>query len=87
MNRQSTLGVKAIYQIALQPTKEDKSMQAAQIGIKMQRGKVTVFAFGRTERGQKFIKGYVPLKVSSIGDPKFKKEMAAAVASLLGSAA
>jgi len=60
-------------------------MHSSQIIIKKTRGKIAVQAMGQTPRGQAYIKAATLLNVTSITDPKFKKEMAAAVAKLLDS--
>lgn len=62
-------------------------MQAASIIVRKSRGLLVVQATGRTERGQSFIKGSVPLTVKTMSDPKFKGELATAVDQLLGSGA
>lgn len=62
-------------------------MEAATIEVKRDHGKLTVIATGRTPRGQKYIKAKKALSVKSSKDKKFKEEMAAAVAELLGSEA
>lgn len=62
-------------------------MQAATIYIRRSRGVMVVAATGRTGRGQTYVKGSVALTCKSISDPKFKGEMAAAVAQLLNSEA
>ena len=62
-------------------------MQAATIIVRRSRGKLTVFATGRTGRGQSFIKGSVPLEAKSMTDKNFKREMVAAVEQLLNSEA
>lgn len=62
-------------------------MEAATVEIRRSRGKLIVQATGRTARGQRYIKGSVPLTVKSMADPNFKREMAAAVEQLLDSGA
>lgn len=64
-----------------------QTMQAASIIVRRQRGVLVVQATGRTGRGQAFIKATIPLTVTSMGDPKFKAELGAAVFQLLVSEA
>lgn len=59
-------------------------MEAARIEVRKHGNKVSVWATGRTERGQSFIKGTRELKVTSMSDKNFKDEMAQAVKELLG---
>lgn len=56
----------------------------ATIQVKRQRGIVTVQGLGRTNRGQKFIKGNTGLSAVSFADPKFKGELLVAVKEMLG---
>lgn len=62
-------------------------MQAAQIRVRQERGRIVVQATGRTEKGRTFIKGSKTLTVTSMADIRFKAEMARAVEELLGSEA
>lgn len=62
----------------------EQPMEATGINIKKSRGRMVVQALGRTPRGQKYVKGSKVLNATSIADPKFKEEMAAAVDELLG---
>jgi len=59
-------------------------MEAAQIEVRVEKGKVLVQAIGRTPKGQRFIKAQEVLTVSSIADKNFKGEMTAAVDKILG---
>lgn len=60
-------------------------MEVASIDVRRQHGVLVVQATGRTAKGQRYIKGSIPLTVKSARDPKFKAEMTAAVEELLGS--
>lgn len=54
----------------------------ATVEVRSSRGVLVVQALGRTNRGQKFIKGIVPLGVKSTTDPTFKSHLETAVAEL-----
>lgn len=56
------------------------------IEVKNRKGHPTVLGLGKTPRGQKFIRTRTALKVTSMSDPDFKKELAAAVDGMLGQA-
>ena len=62
-------------------------MQAATITLRRSRGVLVVQATGLTNKGQKYLKGQVPLKARTTNDPDFKNEIAAAVTKLLESEA
>lgn len=62
-----------------------EEMQAARIEIRMARGRLCVYAIGRTGRGQRFVKGFRELQCKSLGDQNFKAEMSQAVTELLDS--
>jgi hypothetical protein len=64
-----------------------EQMQTAKIVVRMSRGKLCVYATGRTGRGQRFIKAVRELNVTSISDKNFKAEMSQAVTELLESGA
>lgn len=55
----------------------------ATVHVKKARGKIIVEGEGRTPRGQKYLKGNIPLKASKMSDKDFKSELAAAVAELI----
>lgn len=57
------------------------------VQVKRSKGILVVQGLGKTPRGQKFIRGLVPLKVKSMSDPEFKSELAAAVEKLYAEAA
>lgn len=60
-------------------------MQASAIEVKIRRDELIVQAIGRNAKGQRYIKGSIPLKAKKISDPNFKAEMEAAVIKLLES--
>jgi len=62
-----------------------KGVQAIQ--VRKQRGKFVVQAIGRTGRGVKFIVAEEDIAATQVRSPEFKKDVAAAVAKLLGSEA
>lgn len=62
-------------------------MEAAQIEVKKERGRLIVKAIGRGPRGQKYTKARKELAVKSMSDLNFKAQMEAAVYELLGSEA
>lgn len=58
-------------------------MQASSIEVRIRRGQVIIQAIGRNAKGQRYIKGIVPLKAKTISDTNFKAQMTAAVQELL----
>ena len=54
------------------------------VEVRKRHGVMVVVALGRTPRGQKYIKKELKLKAKSSQDPKFKAELATAVAELYG---
>lgn len=55
----------------------------ASIHVKVQGKKLTVLGMGQTNRGQKYIKKAIPIKVAKMSDEQFKTELAAAVNEIL----
>lgn len=54
--------------------------------VRKMRGKLVLVGFGRTPRGQRFIKAMTEINSPSMQAPNFKKEMAIAAAKLAGEA-
>ena len=54
-----------------------------QVHVKRQRGKLVVIGFGVSPKGQKYIRASEEIAAKSPADPKFKGELATAVAKLL----
>lgn len=52
--------------------------------VRKMRGKLVLIGFGRTPRGQRFIKGQAAINSPSMSAPDFKKEMEIAAAKLAG---
>lgn len=52
------------------------------IEVKKMRGKMAVIGLGKTPRGQNYIKKIEETSSTSPADPKFKEELATAVAKL-----
>lgn len=66
---------------------ENINMEAAQIEIKVERGRLVVRAIGRGPRGQKYVKARKVLAARTMYDKDFKAQMDSAVKELLGSTA
>lgn len=62
----------------------DFTHRSGQIEVRRSRGRLVVNGLGKTPRGQKFIAQQVKLESTSMDDPEFKDEMAAAVEEILG---
>lgn len=62
-------------------------MEVASVEVIRKRGTLIVQATGRTPRGQRYIKGELPLAAKTMKDPNFKRELATAMAQLLESEA
>lgn len=66
---------------------ENMAIEAAQVEVKRERDRLVVRCVGRGPRGQKYIKARRVLDSTSMGDPKFKEQMTAAVDEMLGKTA
>lgn len=62
-------------------------MDAAAIVVRVQKGRVTISAMGRTPRGTKYIKATKALDVKGFRDKNFKAQLKTAIAELLASEA
>ena len=58
----------------------------AAVQVKRSQGILVVQGLGKTPRGQKFLRGVVPLQVKSMSDPEFKSQLAAAIEKLYAEA-
>lgn len=52
------------------------------VEIKRSKGKLTLQGLGKTPRGQKFLAASVEIEAKGMDDPKFKAELAKAMAKL-----
>jgi hypothetical protein len=55
----------------------------ANLEVRRMRGNLVLVGTARTDRGQKFIKGQVPIDAEKIGSKEFKEKLALAVKEIM----